>query len=256
MMRSIFVAAIAMAALGNASYAQTAASGHLERERERVESQRKQVFGKDSADYKARVGQMPSDADIKRVMPKVEKERKEVFGADHPATRNDPNSFPNIAAPARGSLDIESIAKRYEQKSEARKMENLMVFVSFAMPRESLKRAISMANKVGASVVFRGFKNNSLKETSLAIKALDEGGGNVLVNPNAFIKYKVRAVPMVVLAQDGTADNVDAEGCALPDDYASVSGDVSLDYALDEIARHSPRFETIARRYTRQLRGG
>lgn len=256
MMKTIYVAVIAMAVMASASYAQTSTSGHLERERERVETQRRQVFGSDSADYKANVGQIPGDVDIKRVMPKVEKDRKEIFGTDSQATKNASNSFPNIATPARGGLDIEAIAKRYEQKSEARKMENLMVFVSFTMPRESLKRAISMANKVGASVVFRGFKNNSLKETSLAIKALDEPGGNVLVNPNAFTKYKVKAVPMVVLAQDGTADKVDPDGCALPDDYVAVSGDVSLDYALDEIARQSPKFEPIAKRYTRQLRGG
>ena len=36
---------------------------------------------------------------------------------------------------------------------------------------------------------------------------------------------------------------------------AAVSGDVTLDYALDELTRRAPEFEPLASRYLRQLRG-
>ena len=125
------------------------------------------------------------------------------------------------------------------------------------MPRESLRRLLAQASQVGAAVVLRGFKDNSLKATAAAISELGENGGqsgNVLINPDAFTKYRVTAVPVVLLAKPESIAQVDLEGCALPDTYASVAGDVSLDYALDEIGRRDMRFAALAERYSRQLR--
>lgn len=197
----------------------------------------------------------PTASQLEQERQRIELERKQMFDANNPATKNATNVFPNVPTPERAGIDIEALAKRYEQKAAARKMDDLMIFASFTMPAESLKRIVSQANRVGASVVLRGFKNNSLKDTALAIQALGEQGGNVLVNPNAFTKYKIQAVPTMVLARAETIDQVDNEGCALPDNYVAVSGDVSLDYALEEIVRRAPPFEAVASRYLRQIRG-
>jgi conjugal transfer pilus assembly protein TrbC len=231
-------------------------ASELEQERQRIEAQRKQMFDAANPAAQPTQGAMPGSADIEREMQQVERERKAMFDPNNPATRNAPNVFPNVPTPERAGIDIEALARRYEQKAAARKMDDLLIFASFTMPQESLKRLVGQANRIGAAVVLRGFKNNSLKETSLAINALGEQSGNVQVNPNAFTKYKVATVPTFVLAKADGIDQVDAEGCALPDTYVSVAGDVSLDYALEEIARRSPQFEGLASRYVRQLRGG
>lgn len=230
-------------------------AARLDAERERIELERRQLFDAGNPATQAGKGLLPRPADIERERQRVEQERKALFDADNPATRNAGNAFPKVPTPDRSGIDIEALARQYEQKSAARRSDELMVFASFTMPAASLKRLVSQARQVGAAVVLRGFRNNSLKETAQAIEALGELGGNVLVNPNAFTKYQVKTVPTLVLARAATIDQVDAQGCALPDDYVAVSGDVTLDYALDEIARRAPGFEPVATRYLRQIRG-
>jgi len=245
-----------LAAFARESVAQsTPSASQLEQERQRIETQRKQMFDANNPAAQAKKCAMPDSSDIDREVRRVERERKGMFDANNPATKNATNVFPNVPTPERAGIDIEALAKQYEKKAAARKMDDLMIFASFTMPKESLKRLVRQANRVGASVVLNGFKANSLKATSQAINELGEQSGNVIVNPKAFTKYKVKAVPTMVLASPANIDQVDNEGCALPDNFVAVAGDVSLDYALDEIARRSPQFEPVASRYIRQIRG-
>lgn len=197
---------------------------------------------------------MPNALQIEQERQRIEAQRKPLFDPNNLSIKNAPNVFPNIATPQRASTDIETIAHPYKQKTVSHKMDELMIFISFTMPRESLQRLIIQANQVGASLVLNGFKNNRLKATAQAIKALGEQSGNVLINPKAFIQYKIKAVPTFVLTKIAAIEPLDKEGCALPDQFVSVSGDVSLDYALDEIAQRAPTFETAARRMLRQIR--
>lgn len=230
-------------------------TAQLDAEQARIDADRRQMFDAGNPAAKPRVGQQPAAAAIKREMVRIEGERKAMFDANNPDTRNAPNLFPNVSAPEVSNIDIEAIARQYEKKVAARKMDDLMIFASFTMPAESLKRIVTQANRIGAAVVFRGFKNSSWKDTALAIKALDANSGNVLVNPKAFDKYKIDAVPAVVLLKAEGIGQVDNEGCALPDKFVSLAGDVSLEFALEEIARRSSSFEPMASQYLRQVRG-
>ena len=207
--------------------------------------------------------QTPNAIEIQQAMQKIEHERKAIFNTRN--WINTPNSFPKVPLPKQAGinpinhinninhLDLEIIAQQYAQKAIARKVDNLMIFASFTMPKESLKRLVSQAKQVGAAVLLRGFKDNALRATALAIKALDEQGCNVLIHPNAFIKYQIKAVPTVVLARADNLDQADHDGYAVPGNFVAVAGDVSLDYALQEITRHAPQFEPEARPYIRSL---
>jgi conjugal transfer pilus assembly protein TrbC len=230
-------------------------STELEKQRAHIETQRKQMFDPKNPATRTGPGFAPRDSDIRREIRKIESERKQLFDPQNPATKDAINSFPDIATPERSGIDVEALAKRYEQKAAAGRADGLMVFVSFTMPRESLKRAIAEANRVGGVVVMRGFKDGSVKATAQAINELGEASGNVQINPNAFTKYRVHAVPAVVLAKPEGFEAVDKEGCALPDKYVMVSGDVGLSYALEEIERRAPAFQEMAARYGRPLRG-
>lgn len=229
--------------------------GLLEKERQRIEVERKQMFGPSNSSVNSAKRVMPSQAEVDAEMKRIERDRKEMFDSGNPAVVRQPNVFPNVATPERGGINIEAIAKRYEQKAAARKTDELMVFASFSMPSESFKRLVSQTSQVGGVVVLRGFKNNSYKETVMAINQIGEASGSVLVNPNAFTKYKVKAVPSVVLAKSNFIDQVDQDGCALPDNFASVGGDVSLEFALEQLSKRAPDFERMASGYLRQLRG-
>jgi conjugal transfer pilus assembly protein TrbC len=233
----------------------TPTPSQLQVERDRVELQRKELF--DPANLLARPGQtqLPSGAALKTELERIASERKAMFDQDNLATQNAPNTFPHIATPPRSGIDLEALAKRYETKAGERKTDGLMVFASFTMPPATLKRLIADANRAGGVVVLRGFKDGSLKNTALAVSALGEAAGNVQINPEAFKKYRVNAVPAVVLVKPEGQELVDNEGCALPDKYVMVAGDVGLGYALDDIAQRSLDFGDLAARYGRPLKG-
>ncbi|MFN7570488.1 MAG: type-F conjugative transfer system pilin assembly protein TrbC [Betaproteobacteria bacterium] len=195
---------------------------------------------------------LPADAVIEREIRKIERDRKAPFDAAA-AQGGAPAPFPNIATPSPAGIDPEAIARRYRERAEAHISEGLLVFASLSMPVESLRKAIADTSRAGGAVVLRGFKDGSLKATAEAVRALGVDSGAVQINPAAFTKYRVTSVPAVVLVRNDGADAVDAEGCALPDRYAKVSGDVGLAYALDAIRARSPQFRAMAARYARPL---
>lgn len=256
-MKKTTLAATVLAALLTKAWADvtTPTASKLEQEQRRIDAERKAMFDPNNPATNAKVPVLPSSAAVQGEMRRVEAERKAMFDPNNLATKNAKNVFPNVPTPDVSNLDIQALAKRYEQRAQARRTDDLMVFVSFAMPPESLKRIVAQVSQLGGTVVLNGFKDNSWKATAFAIKDLGEKRGNVVVNPNAFTKYKVKAVPVTVLTKPEAIDQIDSEGCALPDTYAAVAGDVSLDYALNEIAQHDRRFTELAQGYARQLRG-
>ncbi len=194
---------------------------------------------------------MPTDTAIEREIRQLEPQRRALFGEPLPAAPA--GAFPQIATPSPSGMDVQEVARRYEQRAVARQTEDLLIFASFSMPPESLRRLVRQASQVGASVVLRGLKGNSLKETAAAIQALGEGTGHVIVHPKAFTQYKIEAVPAVVLARPESGQQLDAQGCALPGTYTSIAGDVSLPYALKVLHQKAPDFRAQAMRYLRQL---
>lgn len=230
-------------------------ASQLERERARVEAERKGMFDAANPATRARPAAGPSDAELDREMRKVERERKALFDPDNPATRPAPNAFPNVPTPERSTIDLEALARRYERKAASRKTDGLMVFASFSMPAGSLKKLVNDTARAGGVVVLRGFKNGSIRATAVAVRELADAAGGVQINPDAFTKYRVTAVPAVVLVRPEAGERIDSEGCALPDAYVRVSGDVGLSYALGEIERRSSAFREMAVRYGRPLTG-
>jgi conjugal transfer pilus assembly protein TrbC len=68
------------------------------------------------------------------------------------------------------------------------------------------------------------------------------------INPPAFQQFSVTQVPAVVLARSD-AGNLLEDGCAQADTFVKVSGDVTLDYALEYIERRSPTWASVATGY-------
>lgn len=199
---------------------------------------------------------MPSDAAIEQAMREVEAQRKALFAEDNPKTKSVPQTFPSVPAQALPGVDIEALARRYEARAETKKQQpNVLVFASLTMPKASLKRVIRQAHQIGAAVVFRGFKDNSVKATTIAIRDLGEESGHVIVNPKAFTQYKIETVPALVMTRSEFADQLDGEGCALPQHYVAIAGDVSLDFGLEAITRQSPEFSAMAAEALQVLRG-
>lgn len=143
----------------------------------------------------------------------------------------------------------EDLAKQFHQQPLQTKpaTPEMMIFVSFSMPRESLLRIVEQSERTGARLIFRGFNGEKMTDMSKRISAL-LGNHRVeaVIHPPAFTQFKVNQVPALVLAQSDAGDKLDS-GCAQPDRYVKVTGDVSQDYALEYIERTSPQWAATAR---------
>jgi len=124
------------------------------------------------------------------------------------------------------SLPMDATLKRY-------------VFVSLSMPSASLKTLLIDSKQWGASVVLRGLKNNSVKETLSALQGfIQETGMGFIVNPELFDKYQIAHVPSFVLVTNTKFDK--------------VSGNIRLDTAFDIVQRHG-ELQTLAQKSNKGL---
>jgi conjugal transfer pilus assembly protein TrbC len=129
----------------------------------------------------------------------------------------------------------------------------LMVFVSFSMPRESLLRIVEQSEMTGARLIFRGFTGDKLTDMSKRIAdLLGKHRVEAVVHPPAFTQFKVNQVPALVISQSDAGNQLD-NGCAQAERYVKVTGDVSQDYALDYIERTSPKWSTVAATFNSKL---
>lgn len=187
---------------------------------------------------------------------RIEATRRDMFADVQVPQRN---SFPKIDDNQfkGGDFDIEAIAARYkEQVRIEQQHDRVMVFISFSMPMESIKRIVQETSKIDGVVVLRGFVDGSYQKTAEIIATLGEKRGNIQVNPEAFKKYKIEQVPSIILVQSDQEGSVDSEGCALPGTFIGISGDVSLPYALNRIKeRGNSEQKSISARYLLQLGG-
>lgn len=194
--------------------------------------------------------QFPTAGQIDAEVAKIDAQRRSMFEQAKPDAKP---TFPNIPTPARpdGNLDLDAIAKHYRDQVAAKRTDELMIFASLGMPETALRALLASARQAGAVVVLRGFRNNSVRETAQAVAKFGENAANVVVNPNAFQQYRVKAVPAVVLAKPEAGSSMDEEGCSLPETYTKVTGDVTLSFALEHVVKHDPEFAGVAKKYLR-----
>lgn len=184
--------------------------------------------------------------------------------------------LPRVALPAGGAgIDLEALAARgsavqTERGNQATSTTGatLRIFVTLTMPAGTLERLIEQAERTGAVLVLRGLHRQSMRETLAAVNALI-GTRRVqwLIDPEAFEHYRIQVAPSFVLtpAADSASmqarlstdngEQCDTAICSEPAPFVRVAGDVSLDYALEFMARRSPQATEQARSYLRRLRG-
>lgn len=163
-------------------------------------------------------------------------------------------ALPKPAAPA---PDIASIAEKYKHLGQAAIPQNgqpdLLVMVSLSMPKEAIERTVQQAERAGATLVFRGLKGDSMTKMGEEIKAIvGSRSVSAVIHPPAFQQFSVTRVPAIVIARP-EAGNVLDNGCSKPETFVKVSGDVSLDYALDYIERKSPAWAAVARYFRSKI---
>ena len=134
----------------------------------------------------------------------------------------------------------------------------LRIFITLEMPRASLQLLTDQAARSGAVLVLRGLKANSMRETLAAVSGLiGERQVAWVIDPEAFARYRIERAPTFVLSLDEEAKPEPSCGsdCRMPAAFVSVSGDVSLDHALETLARQRPNAGPRVAPLLKRLRG-
>ena len=174
-----------------------------------------------------------------------------------PAPRPSLPDVRKIGAAASQGVDPGRLAERYQALSEpgGEAPPELIVFVSLSMPEESLRRLGEQARRAGAVLVFRGLKfgiqHGGWTASMAALKPLAQTGATLQIQPALFSRYQVSVVPTVLV------DAAPKAGCqvdACASQAAWVTGDVSLDYALERLAARPGAMGALAQSHLDRLR--
>ena len=125
--------------------------------------------------------------------------------------------------------------------NDADKYENkrLFVFASFSMPKASLRQMLIEAEQFGATILFQGFLNNSVEDTTTAINETfpnaDDAKG-FAIDPTMFVRFDVGVVPQFVVLRDDIEPCL-TSGCQsdTPPAHDKVAGNVPIEAALRAI---------------------
>ncbi len=205
---------------------------------------------------------LPTDFDVHQAQQRMQA----VLGVDEgkkvttPAVPSVPR-VESLPRPETRKADVGQIAESFRSLPISRPLAStgraeLMVFISFSIPKCSLERIVAESERTGAVLVLRGLKGNSLTRMGEEVAQL-VGKRNVtaIVHPPAFTQFKITQVPALVLAQSSQANRIGTDGCSLPSSFVKVDGDVTQGYALDLIERQAPSWAEQARRFAAKLEG-
>jgi len=196
-----------------------------------------------------------TDADLDAARATVESARRAIERghADLPASPN-LNALPQPAV-ADHRVDIEALARRFDRQGQPRQnglpqddAPHLLVFVSLGMPAAALERMMADAKQFHVTFVLRGMIDRDMQKTMQSVKnVIGQHKAAWFIDPDAFKRFAVTAVPSYVLLKRGAvARDCGGSQCFADGDFAKVSGDVSIDYALDRIASQLPPYREVA----------
>lgn len=149
-------------------------------------------------------------------------------GAGLPISKSTQADFMNLARPGSGSPQ--------QGKSEpAAPSSDLMIFVSMSMPELMLQQYAVQAKRFNAVLMMRGFVADKMSTTKEVLLRLNAAGAQWEISPEPFTTFKIDKVPAIVLATAESASVLE-DGCARPETYTVIFGDIPVSAALDKMA--------------------
>lgn len=142
-----------------------------------------------------------------------------------------------------------AIANRFKYQGNAVKNSGpeLMIFVSTSMPKRALEMLGLQAKQTGATILLRGMvgklgTKGVLEATTKALEPVANSGAAIQIDPEAFARYHVTAVPTFVIAT--REEDCGTDQCK--SDAFSLTGDVSLEFVLEKWADQPGELGRIA----------
>lgn len=154
-------------------------------------------------------------------------------------------------------VDVGQMAAKYRENGVGANQgpqQDLLIFVSTSMPKKALTMLGEQARATGAVLVLRGMKGplgkpGTMDATMKALEPIAATGAALQINPEAFDRYNVTAVPTFVIAakEEGCGN----DSCATK--AHALAGDVSLEYALEEWSNRGGAAGRLADLYLKRL---
>jgi type-F conjugative transfer system pilin assembly protein TrbC len=141
----------------------------------------------------------------------------------------------NLARQGQNLIDrSDQQAPRYESQ--------ILVFVSSSMPDKTVQNYLRQTTDIDAALVFRGLKHNSMKDMQLYLSTIvgdqiADKTPTILIDPTLFERFEIEQVP-VTLVTESRIQPCQKMPCPTPV-YHTVSGDVSLPWALSLVSRQA-----------------
>jgi len=131
----------------------------------------------------------------------------------------------------------------------------VMIFVSSSIPKASLKDLMIQAKKSGAVLVFRGLIGG-LKNTAKFLGDISRDNVQAIIDPRLFDLFNIEVVPTIVVLKEATQDcNIDGD-CKITPIHDRISGNITLDYALETIVNGKGETSSIASKFLVKIRAG
>jgi conjugal transfer pilus assembly protein TrbC len=199
------------------------------------------------------------DAFAAEVGKRGEALRKEALQTRDGAQANRARVGKVVADGKPGVFDFDAMIAGADKAVEGIKLgrPRLIVFASLSMTPASLKVMFKDVTKAGGVVVFRGFKNGSVKDFTAGLAGTIDKGQKlegVGIDPRLFRAFDVQMVPTWIVVS-GDFEPCDGFHCttAVPP-YDRVAGNVTADFALETIAGGRGPGAAAAKVYLGRLR--
>lgn len=115
------------------------------------------------------------------------------------------------------------------------------LFASFSMPEQSLRQMMIDAQQYNVPIVFRGFVNNSVFDTQVAIQRVFGDDAETIgfsIDPTLFTRFGITSVPQVVVTRDDL-EPCETQACLndIAPPHDKVAGNIPLPAVLEIIKR-------------------
>jgi type-F conjugative transfer system pilin assembly protein TrbC len=139
-------------------------------------------------------------------------------------------------------LDINQTISDYNalvKNAKAKLGDNrLLIFISSSMPKATIVNLMHQASPLGSVFVVRGLINGSYVNTYKYFYGLKgDNDIGIMINPTLFKAMQVSSVPTFALYQ--SEQDLMHTACHITPKYTSVSGEVTVHYALEQLSRSS-----------------
>ncbi len=221
----------------------------------RKESDKKK-YAKDVGETIANSKKVESTKDYQKYQDWIKKNQTELFAKQAQPL---PKIDYDITEKEREKDAIAKLLNNYRFKPDDIKNNQLlhyplMIFVSSSIPKTALKDLIIQAKHSGGILVFRGLIG-SLRNTQEFLGNISKDNVSAIIDPRLFDLFQIKTVPTFVVLSNNM-QNCESSACNVSPTHDRIAGNITLEYALEEIANGDGEAKNIAISFLKKIRGG